>query len=98
MGFFEFLVAFVPSVLIFTIPLYAIGRSFKQKDKRLELKKAEELKELERLKQENYILENRQMQHELDKLKAERAQERLDDGKADRWLIAETKDRETQRH
>lgn len=94
MGILEFFAAVIPVVMVFSIPLYAIGRSFKQKDRKMELKKAQELKEVERLKQENYILENKQMQHELDRLKEDREQERLDKEKEDRWLIGETKDGE----
>ncbi|KKK34514.1 hypothetical protein WN59_07235 [Salinicoccus sediminis] len=94
MGILEFLVATIPVVMVFSIPLYAISRTFNQKDKKLELRELEEKKELERLKQENYILENKQMQIELDKLKKEREERALSDSKKDRWLIEETRKEE----
>ncbi len=91
MGILEFLVATIPVVMALSIPFYAIGRTFNQKDKKLALRELEEKKELERLKQENFVLENKQMQIELDKLKKERA---IIDAKNDRWLIEESREEE----
>lgn len=87
MGILEFLVATIPVVMVFSIPLYAIKRTFNQKDKKLELNELEGKKELERIKQENYLLENKQMQLELDKIKKEREKMYLENDKKDRWLI-----------
>jgi len=87
MSILEFLVATIPVIMVFSIPLYAINRTFNQKDKKLELKELEEKKELEKIKQENYLLENKQMQLELNKIKEEREKMYVEDDKKDRWLI-----------
>lgn len=92
MGILEFLVTTIPVIMVFSIPLYAISRTFNQKDKKLELRELETQTELERLKQENFVLENKQMQIELDKLKKEREKRALDEPKKERWLIEETKE------
>lgn len=87
MGVLEFLVATIPVIMVFSIPLYAIRRTFNQKDKKLKLKELEEQKDLEKIRQENYLIENKQMQLELDKMKKDR--EKLDsmESRKDRWLI-----------
>lgn len=87
MGVLEFLVATIPVIMVFSIPLYAIRRTFNQKDKKLKLKELEEQKGLEKIRQENYLIENKQMQLELDKMKKDR--EKLDsmESRKDRWLI-----------
>ncbi|WP_462419905.1 hypothetical protein [Salinicoccus sp. Marseille-QA3877] len=94
MGILEFLVATVPVVLFFAVPLYAIKRRSDQKDDRLKIDHIREQKELEEVRQENYLLENKQMRIELDKIKEERALKESNGRKEDRWLIEESKERE----
>ncbi len=94
MGILEFLVATVPVALFFAVPLYAIKRRSDQKDERLKVDHMREQKELEQVRQENYLLENKQMRIELDKIKEERILKESDDQKKDRWLIEESKERE----
>ncbi|MCG1010207.1 hypothetical protein J4760_09250 [Salinicoccus sp. ID82-1] len=93
MGVFEFLIATVPVVLFFSVPLYAINLRHKQKSQKLDIMKIQEEKELEQLRQENFIIENKQMQLELDRMKEERERQRLEDGRDSRWLIQDTEDR-----
>lgn len=87
MGFFEFLIATVPVILFFSIPLYAIKRGSDQKDEKLRIKQLKEEKELEMLRQENYLLENKQMRLELDQIKEQRALKEESRQKKDKWLI-----------
>ena len=94
MGIFEFLIATVPVALFFSVPLYAIKRRSDQKDDRLKIDHIREQKELEQDRQENYLLENKQMRIELDKIKEERALKERNGQKNDRWLIEESKERE----
>ncbi len=94
MGFFEFLVATVPVILFFSIPLYAIKRGSDQKDEKLKIRQLEEEKELEMLKQENYLLENKQMRLELDHIKEQRALKEKNRGKDEKWLIHDSEDKE----
>lgn len=66
-----------------------------QKEK-LRLKQLEKEIELERLKQENYLLENEEMREVLNRLKEEN-RARIEDKnseKTSQWLIEETKERE----
>lgn len=66
-----------------------------QKEK-LHLKQLEKEIELERLKQENYLLENEEMREVLNRLKEEN-RARIEDKnseKTNQWLIKETKERE----
>ena len=46
-----------------------------------------EEKELEMLRQENYLLENKQMRLELDQIKEQRALKEESRQKKDKWLI-----------
>lgn len=94
MGIFEFLIATVPVALFFSVPLYAIKRRSDQKDDRLKIDHIREQKELEEVRQENYLLENKQMRIELDKIKEERALKEQSSQKKGRWLIEESKERE----
>jgi len=48
--------------------------------------------ELERLRQENYLLENEEMQSVLDRIKADN--KRLEAEKDSKWLIQETRERQ----
>lgn len=90
MGIFEFLVTIVPVALFFSIPLYAINVGHRQKKEKLEIRRLQEEKELERLRQENFLLENKHMQLELDRMKEENGQRRLDESRESRWLIKDT--------
>lgn len=98
MGIFEFLIATVPVVLFFSVPLYAINSRHKQKTQKLEIMKIQEEKELERLRQENFVIENKQMQLELDRMKEERAKGRLEDDRGSRWLIQDTEEKTTEKN
>ncbi|GAB3066062.1 hypothetical protein ACFOU0_12780 [Salinicoccus sesuvii] len=98
MGIFEFLIATVPVVLFFSIPLYAINISHKQKQQKLEIRKIQEEKALEQIRQENFLIENKQMQLELDRMKAEREKGRLEDDRASRWLIQDTEEKKTEKN
>ncbi|MFC3420308.1 hypothetical protein ACFOLA_13150 [Salinicoccus hispanicus] len=93
MGIFEFLIATVPVVLFFSIPLYAINRDYKKKQQKLEIRKLQEEKELEQLRQENFMIENKHMQLELDRMKEERERQRYEDGRESRWLIHDTEEK-----
>ncbi|WP_271398507.1 hypothetical protein [Salinicoccus roseus] len=90
MGIFEFLVTIIPVALFFSIPLYAINVGHRQKKEKLEIRRLQEEKELERLRQENFLLENKHMQLELDRMKEESGQRRLDESRESRWLIKDT--------
>lgn len=94
MGIFEFLIATVPVVLFFSVPLYAIKRRSDQKEDRLKIDHIREQKELESIRQENYLLENKQMRIELDQIKEKRALKENNNQREDKWLIEETKERE----
>lgn len=94
MGILEFLVATLPVALVFAVPLYAIKRHSDQKEDRLKIDHTREQKELEALRQENYLLENKQMRIELDKIKEERALKENNTQREDKWLIKESKERE----
>ena len=52
--------------------------------------------ELERLKQENYLLENEEMQAVLDRIKEDNR--RLEAQKDSKWLIQETRERQLEKH
>lgn len=97
MGILEFLVTIVPVALFFSIPLYAINVGHRQKKEKLEIRRLQEEKELERLRQENFLLENKHMQLELDRMKEEREQRRLEDARESHWLIKDTKDEMTEK-
>lgn len=93
MGIIEFMFAVVGVVTmgLVSIPLYAMYRGYNQSDEKLELKKIKEEKTLETLKQENYLLENKQMRLELEKIKEEREENQPKDEKDSRWLIEDNK-------
>ena len=98
MGFFEFIffTALVLTVGGVSIPLYAMKRGYNQSDVKLRIKEMEERRKLEEIKQENYVLENKSMELELEKLKKERKEREtkaLED-KNKRWLIEETRGEE----
>lgn len=92
MGIFEFIFF---SVLVgvgglISIPLYAMRRTFNQSDVKLQIKQVEEQRKLEQIKQENYVLENRSMQLELEQIKKEREdreKKMLQSTESRRWLI-----------
>jgi len=99
MGVFEF-VFFTALVLvggIVSIPLYAMRRGYNQSDEKLKIKKIVEEQKLEQVKQDNYLLENKSMALELEKIKKERElrEEKAFDSKENkRWLIEESEDKE----
>ncbi|WP_166626248.1 hypothetical protein [Jeotgalicoccus sp. S0W5] len=98
MGFFEFIffTALVLTIGGVSIPLYAMRRGYNQSDVKLRIKEMEERRKLEEIKQENYVLENKSMELELEKLKKERKEREtkaLED-KNKRWLIEETRGEE----
>lgn len=71
------------------IAFYAIKKDFGQEKEKLALKKMQEERKLEQIKQENYLLENEDMRLELERIKKERLlTEKKNDKK--RWLIEET--------
>lgn len=53
-----------------------------------------EEKELEMLKQENYLLENKQMRLELDQIREQRTLKEGSRRKEDKWLIQDSEDKE----
>ena len=99
MGVFEF-VFFTALVLvggIVSIPLYAMRRGYNQSDEKLKIKKIVEEQKLEQVKQDNYLLENKSMALELEKIKKERElreEKALDSKENKRWLIEESEDKE----
>lgn len=52
--------------------------------------------ELERMKQENYLLENEEMRTVLDRIKADN--KRLEAENNSKWLIQETRERQLEKH
>ena len=52
--------------------------------------------ELERMKPENYLLENEEMRTVLDRIKADN--KRLEVEKDNKWLIQETRERQLEKH
>ncbi|CAD2079398.1 hypothetical protein GCM10007275_11540 [Jeotgalicoccus coquinae] len=99
MGVFEF-IFFTSLVLVggvVSIPLYAMRRGYNQSDEKLEIKKMIEQRKLEQVKQDNYLLENKVMALELEKVKKERElreQKALDAKENRRWLIEDKKEEE----
>mgnify|MGYP001029674945 FL=1 len=99
MGVFEFI--FFTSLVTFgfiaSIPLYAMRRGYNQSDEKLEIKKIVEQRKLEQIKQDNYLLENKVMALELEKIKKERElreQKAIDAKENRRWLIEDKKEEE----
>lgn len=85
----DFIISLVAIVMALGIPIYAMKRHYNQTDDKLKIKQLDKEREIEMIKQENYLLENKQMQLELDKIKKER-EEREQNDKNDRWLIKES--------
>lgn len=99
MGIFEF-IFFTSLVLVggvVSIPLYAMRRGYNQSDEKLEIKKLVEQRKLEQIKQDNYLLENKVMALELEKIKKERElreQKGLENKENRRWLIEDKNEEE----
>lgn len=99
MGIFEF-IFFTSLVLVggvVSIPLYAMRRGYNQSDEKLEIKKLVEQRKLEQVKQDNYLLENKVMALELEKIKKERElreQKGLENKGNRRWLIEDKNEEE----
>ncbi|CAM4309314.1 hypothetical protein [Jeotgalicoccus halotolerans] len=99
MGVFEF-IFFTSLVLVggvVSIPLYAMRRGYNQSDEKLEIKKLVEQRKLEQIKQDNYLLENKVMALELEKIKKERElreQKALENQENCRWLIEDKNEEE----
>lgn len=99
MGIFEF-IFFTSLVLVggvVSIPLYAMRRGYNQSDEKLEIKKLVEQRKLEQIKQDNYLLENKVMALELEKIKKERElreQKALENQENRRWLIEDKNEEE----
>jgi len=99
MGIFEF-IFFTSLVLVggvVSIPLYAMRRGYNQSDEKLEIKKLVEQRKLEKVKQDNYLLENKVMALELEKIKKERElqeQKALENKGNRRWLIEDKNEEE----
>ena len=99
MGIFEF-IFFTSLVLVggvVSIPLYAMRRGYNQSDEKLEIKKLVEQRKLEQIKQDNYLLENKVMALELEKIKKERElreQKALENKGNRRWLIEDKNEEE----
>ncbi|WP_166626996.1 hypothetical protein [Jeotgalicoccus sp. S0W5] len=66
--------------------------SNKQDMEKIRLKQIDKEIELERLKQENYLLENEEMQKVLDRIKADNR--KIEAEKNSPWLIQETRERQ----
>lgn len=62
---------------------------------KIKLKYLDKEIELERMKQENYLLENEEMKVVLDRIKEDN--KRLAEEKDSKWLIQETRERELER-
>lgn len=84
---------------IFIIVILAIGvgalstfLSHKQDMEKIRLKHLDKEIELERLKQENYLLENEEMQKVLDRIKEDNR--KIESEKNSPWLIQETRERQ----
>ena len=99
MGIFEF-IFFTSLVLVggvVSIPLYAMRRGYNQSDEKLEIKKLIEQRKLEQIKQDNYLLENKVMALEVEKIKKERElreQKALENQENRRWLIEDKNEEE----
>ncbi|CDZ98980.1 hypothetical protein BN1048_00099 [Jeotgalicoccus saudimassiliensis] len=102
MGVFEFIFFTTLVVVggIASIPLYAMRRGYNQSDEKLEIKKLVEQRKLEQIKQDNYLLENKVMALELEKIKEERElreQKALGATENRRWLIEDRKEEEIEK-
>lgn len=81
-------------IILAGISAGVINNYFKhRKDmEKLKLKHIDKEIELQRLKQENYLLENEEMKTVLDRIKEDNR--RLEAGKDSPWLIQETRERQ----
>lgn len=98
MGVFEFILfaTLIGVGGLISIPLYAMRRTFNQSDTKLKIKHVEEQRKLEQVKQENYMLENKSMQLELEQIKKDREireQKALQSKESRRWLIENKEDK-----
>lgn len=86
---FEPIIGMIAVVMSLGIPLYAIKRSYDSSDSKRQLKHVKEEQELEKLRQENFLLENKHMELELEKIKTDRKlrDEISTNRERDRWLI-----------
>lgn len=96
MGFFDVIMGLVGLgglgiISIAGIAFYAITRDYNQEKEKLQLKKMQEERKLEQIKQENYLLENEDMRLELNKIKEERLLTQKVNDENRRWLIREAK-------
>ncbi|HJE19486.1 MAG TPA: hypothetical protein K8V35_03930 [Aliicoccus persicus] len=90
---FELIIGLVATVMALGIPLYAIKRTSDANDSKRQLKHVKEQQELEKMRQENFLLENKHMELELEKIKNDRKlRDEIKLEREDRWLI-EDKDR-----
>lgn len=90
---FELIIGLVATVMALGIPLYAIKRTSDANDSKRQLKHVKEQQELEKIRQENFLLENKHMELELEKIKNDRKlRDEIKLEREDRWLI-EDKDR-----
>ena len=90
---FELIIGLVATVMAHGIPLYAIKRTSDANDSKRQLKHVKEQQELEKMRQENFLLENKHMELELEKIKNDRKlRDEIKLEREDRWLI-EDKDR-----
>lgn len=87
----ELLIPLTSILLVFGIPLYAIKRKFDSSDREKELETILEQQKLEAMRQENFLLENKHMQLELDKLKVEREKDTSYLERENQWLLKEGK-------
>lgn len=94
----------VLGTMLVPISIVAITQSNKNKERqrkheielfKMEQNKLSEMTELERIKQENYLLENADMRRELEQIRKENNLFNKEKQKDSRWLIEETKKEET---
>ena len=89
---FELIIGLVATVMALGIPLYAIKRSSDASESNRQMKYVKEQQELEKLRQENFLLENKHMELELEKIKNDRKlREEIKLEREDRWLIENKK-------
>lgn len=91
----EEVIGLVTIVMALFIPIYAIRRQYNQKDEKIKLQQLDKEHEIELTKQENYLLENKQMRLELEKIKEEREKrekETFETSNNKRWLIEDKDD------
>lgn len=64
-------------IMIFSIPIIGIITTHLQKQSKIKLKMIESQLELEKIKQENFVLETEKMRIELEQMKLENSQEKI---------------------